>query len=467
LAVNRAGAASRTWANPTETFQAAQFDSRYRYRVLLWRKCVLWTVGAYLIMNGGFEMVRIPPVGAGIPIGELALVVSLCILNPLTILPKMSRVVWLFPILLWWMLSLPRSLFDTTVGGVWAFRDASQAIESLYLIVGFGLVNSVDNVRYFFAWLRKVLLFIAFYGLLFPVSKTLQKLSPSLPHLGSATGSTGLFFQMVNTPSLMLISALWLMLEKPRSERSIPWNTLWAACLIAFATAFGQSRTEYLQIVLLGVLLMFLKWKAAVRWYAMLAFGCLLIAVVAASGLGLTGREGNKISLDFIVKHFVSSSGSGAAETEGAAEGVSKRIRWWRHIYAEISESPYNEAFGLGYGRPLTDFKGPTGVVAREPHNSFISVGARLGITGAVAWGLMQAGLYVSWRRTYKLAKQFNWIHAQNNLLLLVTFCFFLVVTGLGEDGFEKPFWAIPYYLFFGVALRYGMMLREHPELQH
>lgn len=30
----------------------------------------------------------------------------------------------------------------------------------------------------------------------------------------------------------------------------------------------------------------------------------------------------------------------------------------------------------------------------------------------------------------------------------------------------EKPSGAIPYYLFFGVVLLYGILLREHAELQ-
>jgi hypothetical protein len=377
----------------------------------------------------------------------------------------MSRQVWLFPILVWWMLTLSRSLFDATVNGVWSFRDASQAIESLYLVDGFALVNSVDNMRYFISWLRKLLPFMAIYGLLLPFFKSLQVLSPSLP--GVSSGSTKLFFQTTNSATLMIWSAAWLVINEKRSEKAIPWRLPVAAFLVAYAAAFGQARTIYIQILLLGVLFFFFRRKAATRWYAVIAFGCLMIAGIAATGLGLTGRTGNKISLDYIVKHLESTSGTGEAGTEGAAGGVGLRIGWWSHIYSEMGQSAYNEAFGLGYGIALTDFFGGTGKIVREPHNSYISVWARLGYTGAAVWLLMQAGLYHSWWRSFKLAKKFGWIQAQNNLLLLLMFFFFMLIAALGEDAFEKPFGAIPYYLFFGVVLRYGMLLREHVELQH
>lgn len=437
---------------------------QYTTQVLLWRKLVLWTVGAYLILNTGFEIVRIPPVGPGIPIGELALIASLCILNPATLLPKMSRVVWMFPIILWWLLSLSRALIDTSVGGIWSFRDASQAIESLFLIVGFGLANSVVNVEYFFTWLRKILLTLAIYGFIFPFANTLQKISPSLPGLGS--GSNSILFQVTNTPILALWSGAWLLLERRKSRSIFQWRDLWAALLIAYSTAFAQGRTLYIQILVLGVMFLFIRRKVAVRWYAVLVLGALLIAAVSISGIGLRGRTGNKISLAYMVQHLASSTGSGEGETAGPAGGVGQRIGWWRHIASQMGQSAGNEAFGLGYGLPLTDFVNNKGALTREPHNSYISVWARLGYTGAAVWVLMQLSLYGAWWRSYKLTKKFGWIRAQNNLILLALFFILLVIAALGEDAFEKPFWAIPYYLFFGVVLRYGIQLRECPELQ-
>jgi O-antigen ligase len=429
-------------------------------QVNTWRKIVLWTVAGYLILNTGFEMIRIPPVGPGIPIGELVLVVSLCLVDVFALLAKMASQVWIFPILLWWALSLTRSLYDVHVGGAWSFRDASQAIESLFLFVGFWLINSPANAHYFFRWMRRMFVVAILYGLLFPISPALQKFSPSLPGMG--TGSAHLFFQMTNTPVILIWAACWLFIERGRSRGPVRGRELLAGLLIAFAVAFAQSRTIYLGVLLVGVLLFVTRSKLATRWTALLLLGALIIGAVSVSGISIKGRLGKKISLDFIVSHFEAISGKASSEeTEGAAAGIPQRIGWWRAIYVKMIRSPQKILFGLGYGVPLTNFTPGNGVVIREPHNSYISVIARLGVTGMLVWLLMQGALYFAWSRAYRLAGRMEWFEDRRNLLVLLIFNVLLLVTAIGEDGFEKPFYAIPYYLFFGVILRYGRILRR------
>jgi O-antigen ligase len=429
-------------------------------QVGVWRKIVLFTVAGYLILNTGFEMVRIPPVGAGIPLGELVLVLSLCLIDALALLLRMSSEVWLFPILLWWGLSLTRSLYDVHVGGAWSFRDASQAIESLYLIVGFWIVNSPANIRYFFRWMRWMFVVAALYGLLFPFEGPLQKVSPTLHGMGAS--STHLLFQMTNTPVILIWTACWLLIERGRSRGPVRGRELLAGLLVAFAVAFAQERTIYLGVLLVGVLLFVTRSRLATRWTALLLLGVLIIGAVSVSGIEIKGRLGKKISLDFIVSHFEAISGKASTEeTQGAAEGVPQRIGWWRTIYKKMIRSPQKIVFGLGYGMPLTNFRTGGGIPVREPHNSYISVIARLGVSGMIVWLLMQASLYLCWWRVYRLCGRMGWTEDRNNLLVLVIYNVLLLIIAIGEDGFEKPFFAIPYYLFFGVILRYARILRR------
>lgn len=434
-------------------------DPRWFSTVRLWRKLILWSVGCYLVLNQGFMMVRIPPVGAGVPVGELMLVLSLILINLTVVLPRMSREVWIFPMLLWWGYAFSRVMIDVKAGGVWTFRDASQEIESLYLILGFWLIDSVVSLQYFFSWLRQVLLVLGIYSLTFPVSTALQKYSPSLPHMNARESS--LLFQMVNIPNLALWSATWLLLEsRGKSKPGVSLRQLAAAVIVAVAAAFGQSRTVYIQILALGILFLFLRRKMAVRWGAILLAGVVLIGGVSASGISLTGRLGEKVSLDFLARHLESSTGEGDAATEGAAGGVNLRKGWWMRIASEMRESPKRMAFGLGYGIPLTDYA-PGGVQIREPHDSYISVWARLGAVGLVVWLMMQCTLYRAWWKSYQLCRRMHWIRDQQNLFLLLVFSVLSLVFATGEDAFEKPYVAIPYYLFFGVVLRYSKYLRE------
>jgi O-antigen ligase len=430
-------------------------------RVHIWRKIILWTVAGYLIFNNGFEMIRIPPAGAGIPIGELVLVISFLFLNLFLLLPRMATEVWIYPIIVWWIVSLSRSIYDLQVGGPWSFRDASQAIESLFLIVGFWLANTPGNLRYFFRWMRRMFLIAIPYGLLFPLAVSLQKFSPKLPGMG-ASSSASLFFQMTNTPVILLWTACWLLIDRGRSPGFIRSRELLAGFLVAYAVAFAQSRTIYLGVLVVGMVLFITRSRLGARWMAMLLLGALIVGAISVSGVEIKGRLGKKISLDFIVSHFEAISGKSSSEaTEGAAEGVPQRIGWWTDIYKKMIQSPENVLFGLGYGIPLTDFHYNTGALVREPHNSYVSVTARLGVTGILIWLLMQGALYSSWRKAYRLAGRMGWDEDRRNLLLLLIFNILVLNTAIGEDGLEKPFYAIPYYLFFGVILRYGRILRR------
>jgi hypothetical protein len=432
-------------------------------RISLPRKAVLWTVGAYLILNVGFEFVRIPPVGPGIPIGELVLALSLCLISTRILLPIMAKEVWLLPILVWWGLSLSRALVDFRSGGIWAFRDASQAIESLYLIVGFWWASGEMNLQYFVRWLKRLLMGAAVYGLLLPVSSELQSISPKVSGIG--TGGTPLFFSMANASILMLWAAAWLLIDRPGDAKSGLGRDLLAGVMVAVSIAFGQSRETYLQVLALGAVLMLVRRRAAAKWGITLMLGTLIIAAISISGANLKGREGQKISLDFIAQHFESISGTGSADVEGASAGVSLRINWWRHIFEQLKSSPQTMVFGLGYGIPLTSFQGRT-AITREPHNSYISVIGRLGLAGILVWTLMQVSLYYSWWRSFRLCRRMGWTSDQVNLLILMIFCLMTLVEAIGEASMEVPFYAIPYYFFFGVVLRYGRFLRQTAEAQ-
>jgi O-antigen ligase len=420
------------------------------------RKAVLWMVGAYLILNVGFEMLRIPPVGPGVPVGELVLGLCLCVMSSRALLPIMAKEVWLLPILGWWGLTISRALADAKGSGIWAFRDASQAIESLYLIVGFWFASSEISLQYFFRWLRRLLLVAIFYGLLYPVSGRLQDYSPKIAGLG--TGATPILFSMLNAPLMLVWSACWLLIDRTRKGSRMGRDLL-AGFLIAFAVAFGQSRTSYLLVIMLGGLLFLTQRKVAAKWGATLLLGGLIIGAVSVTGVSIKGRLGQNISLDFIGQHLESISGAGAEDVQSEAQGVPLRIGWWKHIFMQLKSSPRKMIFGLGYGMPLTNFESKNSIT-REPHNSYISVIGRLGVSGILMWALMQISLYRSWWRSFQLCRRMQWKLDQTNLLLVLVFCAMTLVVGVGETAMEVPYYAIPYYFLFGVVLRYGKHLR-------
>lgn len=427
--------------------------------VNLWRKFTLWIVGCYIVLNVGFVGVRFPPTGAGIPIGELILVVSLLMMNFTVVAPRMAREVWLFPMLVWWGYCLPRALFDIRVGGAFALRDASQEIESLFLFVGFWLVNSATRIRYFFTWLRKIMAVIGIYGLFFPVRHQLTALSPTIPGMNGS--ERAMFFEMVGTATLCIWVATWLMMEGRNGKSGSTIRYVQAGFLAAYVIALTQERSVYIQVLAMVLILLVVRRQLAGRWIAMILMAILLIGAVSVTGLNLRGRE-EKVSLTFLVQHLESTTGeSEGGKTRGAAAGVGQRERWWNHIYTKMHETRTKMVLGLGFGMPLTDFGAGSATPVREPHDSYMSVFARLGILGILLWVMMQAALYRAWWQGHKLCARMGWIRDQNNLMLIMLYGVSMLLLAIAEDAFEKPYMAIPYYLFFGVLIRYTSFLRE------
>ena len=79
---------------------------------------------------------------------------------------------------------------------------------------------------------------------------------------------------------------------------------------------------------------------------------------------------------------------------------------------------------------------------------------ARLGLLGFVAWASMHVALLATWLRCFRLYRRVDDRRGQDRLVLLLVFFVILWVIAAGEDGFEKPFFVIPYYLAWGLVLR-------------
>jgi O-antigen ligase len=423
-----------------------------------WRKALLWMVAGYLTLSAAFQQLRVPPFGSGVPIGEVALLVSFFLLNPLVVLPRMAKQAWLLPLIVWWIFSIPRALFDISVGGMWSLRDASQPIESLFIVVGFWATNSWSRLEYFSRWFNRLFLAIAYMSLLIPFMTLLKASGPAIQ--GAAENSLTSVFQLTSLPSLALVAAAWLLFMRKVGPFGTVGTAVWAAILVGFSAGFSQERTVYNQIVILVVLLLLMNRRVGTKWIANILLGLGLIALISALNLPINGRLGHQVSLEFMMEHIHSASGEGSLS--GAASGVMQRLGWWRNINKQVFSSPWNFIFGLGYGIPLTDFHSSLGVTVREPHNSYMSVWGRGGFSALAMWVLAQIALFYNLIKSTMRARKYALPRVEMILKLLI--CFFIIVLtlALGEDALEKPFWAIPYYFFFGVTLSYSRYLMPH-----
>ena len=414
-----------------------------------------------MVLNYSFLAIRIPPSATGIPIGELVLVLYLVTMNWPRVLTSLAATGVIFPVLAWWIFGFTRLIADSLSNGLWAFRDATQVIESLYLLVGFVIAGQAATNARFFGALRLIMIAVSLYAvtMIVPGVDRIAELAPTLPGAsGQAVPLIGIYS---NTGPMLLWIAASLLLVRDHSGRIGVLRIAIAATMIVVTIVVLQERTTYVQLVLLMAMLVMFRRGTLLRMGTVIPVFLLAVGVLELAQVELPGRLTNQVSFDFFLDHIKAMFGiSDSRELAGAAKGVGQRLRWWSDIYDRVTVDAFTTATGLGYGTPLINFGTSEGVMAREPHNSIISVAARLGVVGLVFWVSMQIALFRAWHATLTLARRLGQPRIVDRLFMLLAY--FVVVLGMayGEDAFEKPYFAIPYYFFWGVILRLRLDLR-------
>ncbi|WP_158046796.1 O-antigen ligase family protein [Skermanella pratensis] len=421
-------------------------------------------IACHMLFGYGFMQVRLPP-GNGIPLAELLLAVLILTVNHFTVLSRLGRLALLAPLGIWWGYGLTRAVMGFLEHGIWAFRDASQVIESMFLILAFALTANQERMELVLKWIAVTLMVATAYRLMTPLADTLAEMGPQLTGGSGQTVSLLFSFTREQGGMILIWGAVFLLLFRNHFRAPAAVIDILSGGILIFAIVVLHTRTVYLQILGVLVLLFLTQRKSlygAARWWPILAIAG---AVPLLLGFQLETRFGERLSLDFFVNHFMSMFGSAKdVAVEAAAEGVSMRLGWWAHILERLVSSPGTLLFGLGYGMPLVEFGyAPVGaemsVDVREPHNSYMSVVARLGLVGFVAWIWMHTQMIRVWWLSMQATKAMGWHVWRQRLILCMAFFLMVWILALGEDGLEKPFIIIPYYFLWGIVLRFAYSL--------
>ncbi len=423
---------------------------------------LLLIIGAYVILNHGFMLLRVPPSGGiGVPIGELiVLLFALTFIFEIRRLPSFAWVAPILPLAIWWGVGGVRAALGLETYGIWALRDATHFIDSLFLWIGFVAAATPGFLARFSGWLRALLNVGVIYTLLYPFREALTALSPKIS--APAGYQASLLFNYSSGGLLALTAATRWLVDRT-SILGIPAIVL-AGGLIVFCVVLLQMRTVYVQIAALLLMFFFIQPRTAVRLSFSMMLGVVLLFLVLATGIEISGRLGETFSINFLFEHIAAIWGqSGSGATHSAASGLDQRFRWWALIWEDVTASFSTTFFGLGYGIPLTDFRTVGGIAVREPHNSLMSIIGRLGFVGLFAFIWFHLSFAATWFTVHSWCRK-NGAHLwKNNMIIMGAFFVLLWVFSMAEDGFEKPFNAIPYYFLWGVILRvrYEIMIAE------
>jgi hypothetical protein len=365
----------------------------------------------------------------------------------------------LTPFLIWWCFGLGRAIVDGFEHGIWAFRDAAQVIESLWLIVAFAVAQKAENVARLFRWLNWLLVAYCVYAVGKPFQDTIASISPSIP--GASTGRPVPLIGAYGNLGLMFLWIAFYLAITQHKNQLVRIAVIAVACLMIGAVVIVlQARTTYLQLFALICIVGLFRPKSLGGFGIIMPIMFIVLGTITAFDIKIPGRLTNEVSFSFIIKHIEAIGGIAEGSDEamaGAASGVPQRTGWWTNILEQESADPVTFITGLGYGKPLINFLMTGGAAVREPHNSFMSVLGRLGIIGAISWIWLHVELFKLWRNVfvyYRGVQGQVWI---GRLLLMLAFVALVLAEAVGEDALEKPFNIVPYYCFWGVILRLGV----------
>lgn len=340
-----------------------------------------------------------------------------------------------------------------------ALRDFLSVADLVYFIAGMGvcavgmLAGKWDQWRFRFVrvWLIAGLL----YSFTWPFATWLMQVSPkfhsyqqSIPLLGAHMTTP----VNVLAAAAALITVPHLLAASPIARRVLATLAVLGTVLML---AMLQSRNLYLIAMTMPFLLAFMGFRKAIK-ASVLAVVVLIfsLGMMEAYEFRIPGRISD-VSLSAVGDRLLSITGKHGDHT-GAA-GVNQRRIWWTSSLNKWTSSPETVVFGIGYGLPLTNFKGPStdgseeGVIVREPHNSYISSLSRGGLVYFTLWGYIVLGAFWSALRLAKREALMpgvpNPMRAWSAWVALVLFT--LLLQAGSEPQFEVPSTAA---LFYAVA---------------
>jgi O-antigen ligase len=343
-------------------------------------------------------------------------------------------------------------IIDIPSYGIWAIRDASMFVDGIFLALGLLWAMKVKSTIPLMKWLMVLFVVNMVYSFTFPWAEKIAAWSPSsgvflqVPIFGNYRG---------NAIYLLLGAVFFILLGRyvvgwPR------WVMLSLAGIQLSGLAIHQARALYVGLmVILVILIVTGHTGKATKLAGTLLAGFAAVLLITTMGVEIQGRVG-PVKADFLREHLRSISG--AEGTPGAS--VEGRFDWYEQVFERIRRHP---VVGEGFGQVLINFTNDlTGGAVRQPHNSTVSVLARLGAIGLIPW-LIFHGYFV--KRCLYAFRQRRYCDKQFSDFLLWLFVVYVifVIEACVEPAFEFPSGAIPFYFFVGLAL--GLIRWQLPQL--
>lgn len=425
----------------------------------LWQKLTLFTLTGYIVLNYGFTNLafrfgNIPmPIIVGYFLGFTAL--ALALLSSQSYIRNLLRE----PVVRWLGVLLILSFFHLVVDvpryGLYALRDSTLIIEGLFLLLGLLWARDQRRTESFIKFLAILLVINLIYTFSYPWSEWIRNWSPksgiflTVPVFGSYAQSY--LYLAAGALFFIFVAKYWM---------SWPhWVLVLLGVFQLLGIAVLQARSMYIGLLLCFLMLIMLgEGRKVIKTTAVVVLSIVVLGLFTSLvSFELQGRIG-PVRLDFLWEHFRSLLLKRGAPAIGT---IYHRFEWYSNVLRRVQRSTLNFLVGEGFGQPLIDFTIRGGIQVRQPHNTHLSVLARLGLVGLAFWAMFHFSIVFRFIRT--LHKRHILSPRTSNLVLWLFLYYILVlVTTTVQPLLEFSYGAIPFYFMMGLAL--GIMWRETDE---
>ena len=240
-----------------------------------------------------------------------------------------------------------------------------------------------------------------------------------------------------------------------------PEQVTWALWLIGVALASVINRGGMLAILFALGITMFMAPSRRIVPLLTLAV-TLLVAAVLWNPVLRVGLN-REVSLGQLTQNVRSIVGQNTGNSELLAKTANWRLDWWRKIVDYTVFGPYRWT-GKGFGVNLTIDDGITfGSELRSPHNSHMTVLARMGVPGATLWLLFQLGWATGMYRAFSRAARRGDVFWARVDAWLLAYWLAIVVNTSFDVYLEGPQGGIWFWAIIGLGL--AAMRMQQPQV--
>jgi len=402
-----------------------------------------------LFIGWGFQNFTI----FGIPVNEIAMIIILIIINIFFIIKHLNFVVNILPFIFWLLYGVFFIFSGYIQYGIWALRDGSHVIDSLFLIIGFFLVSSEKNYNFFFNNIKYLIYVGLIYVILLPFKNNIQSFIPNVAGAAGYNVTLSLFnYTSITTTWVWL--AFYSLINYNRIKGNLLLGKIIPFLFIFTSIVFFQQRMIYLSIVFILIfLLIFNNQKSYQKFLSYIIFFFILSTLISFFNIPILGRIQNFSSL-FLFEHVMSTFGYVSEKTLATSGTVDQRLLWLMEVMNNSFSSTARFIFGNGFGTPLIEFSIYNDVIVREPHNTYLSIYGKMGLAGFFIWIWTHICFFNTWRKFYRYAVLNNKTQEKNRLLGLIIYIIIILVCGITTSIFESTWIASMYYIIWGIIFR-------------